>query len=101
MVDEGVAESGAECDDEFVPVTGDDGCRCYLGVVQDQRGDIEACVEGRFHVEVVPRLGEFGHDFGVGTGFTDVVRGVDDDAVADHSGHTKGDAVETFEVLGV
>ena len=97
-VDESAAEPRAEGHDEFRPFARNDAGRCDFGVVEDECGNGKARVQGRFHVQAVPRRFELGVELRVGAGFANVVRGVDDDAAPDHSRHAEGDPFESLDL---
>ena len=83
-----VAQARAQSDDHFETASRDRASASDFGVVQDLGGQAEGLLDRTAHVKVVPPLHELGQHTRARSVAGDVVRGCDDDAVADHARHT-------------
>ena len=83
-----ITEARSQGDDHFEAASRDRASASDLGVVQDLGGQAEGPFDRAAHIKVVPPLDQLGQHARARPIAGDVVRGRDDNAVADHARHT-------------
>ena len=83
-----VTQARAQGDDHFETAARDRASASDFGIVENLGGQAEGPLNRPAHIEVVPQIDQLGQHARARSIAGDVVRGRDDDAVADHSRHT-------------
>ena len=87
-VEHRVTEARSQGDDHFEAAPRDRASASNFGVVQDLGGQAKGPFDRATHVEVIPAFHQLGQHARARPIAGDVVRGRDDNAVADHARHT-------------